>query len=125
MYPNDPKVIRDMTVTEEVMEQFRNSAYRYDHPNGIISWETYYPEGMTPYESKTAIFEWLGFTEPENYLDVNGTQFILYEDEDETLLLTFWQCWLLFDYNDFYAGFVIEYIHNDNVYDYQFFIEKP
>ena len=125
LYPDHPKVIRDMTVTEEVMEQFRNSAYRYDHPNGIISWETYYPEGMVPYQSKTAIFEWLGFTEPKNYLDVNGTQFILYEDQDETLLLTFWQSWLLFDYQDFYGGFVIEYIHNDNIYDYQFFIEKP
>lgn len=124
MYPDQPKMIRNMTVTEEVMERFRNSAYRYDHPDGIISWETYYPEGLTPYESKTTIFEWLGFTEPENYLDVSGTQFILYEDEDETLLLTFWQSWLLFDYDDFYAGFVIEYIRNGNVYEYQFFTEN-
>lgn len=124
MYPDYPKMIRDMTVTEEVIEQFRNSAYRYDHPNGILSWETYYPEGMTPYQSKTSIFEWLGFTEPENYLDVNGTQFVLYEDEDETLLLTFWQSWSLFDYDDFHAGFVIEYIANGSVYEYQFFIKN-
>lgn len=121
LYPDYPKVITDMTVTEEVMEQFRNSAYRYDHPDGTISWKTYYPEGMTPYESKAAIFQWLGLQEPENYLDVNGTQFVLYENRDEKLILTFWQSWLLFDYDDSHAGFVIEYIQNGNVYEYQFY----
>ena len=120
MYPDHPKVITDVTVTEEVMEQFRNSAYRYDHPNGVISWETYYPEGMTVYENKSTIFECLGLTEPENYLDVNGTQFVLYEDEDEKLQLTFWKCWLLYDYQDTDAGFSIEYTVNGRVYEYRF-----
>lgn len=124
MYPDHPKVITDVTVTEEVMEQFRNSAYRYDHPNGVISWETYYPEGITVYENKSTIFECLGLPEPENYLDVNGTQFVLYEDEDEKLQLTFWKCWLLYDYQDTDAGFSIEYTANGSVYEYRFVNEE-
>lgn len=124
MYPDHPKMITDLTVTEEVMEQFRDSAYRYDHPEGVITWETYYPEGMTVYENKSTVFECLGLTAPENYLDVNGTQFVLYEDEDEKLLLTFWQSWLLFDYQDLEAGFSIEYTVDDKVYNYRFVVDE-
>lgn len=124
MYPSHPKVITDLTVTEEVMEQFRNSAYRYDHPDGVISWETYYPECLTLYESTNTIFGCLGLTEPEHYLDVNGTQFVLYEDEDEKLVLTFWRCWLLFDYQDADAGFTIEYSGNGRKYYYSFSVEE-
>jgi hypothetical protein len=124
MYPDHPKVITDLTVTEAMMEKFRDSAYRYDHPNGVISWETYYPEGLTAYENKATIFEYLGLTEPEDYLDVNGTQFVLYEDDDEKLLLTFWQCWLLYDYQDWETGFSIEYRANGKIYDYQFIIDE-
>lgn len=124
MYPDHPKVVTDLTVTEEVIEKFRNSAYRYDNPDGVISWETYYPEGMTYSENKSTIFACLGLKEPENYLNVNGTQFLLYEDEDEKLFLTFWQSWLLFDYQDWEAGFSIEYHSGGKVYDYQFGLEQ-
>lgn len=111
-YPDHPKVITDLTVTEEVVERFRSVIDRW--PGG-------YPEGITWYENKTSIFECLGLTEPEDYLDVNGTQFILYEDEDEKLVLTFWQHWLLFDYQDYQAGFSVEYTLNGRVYEYSFY----
>ena len=119
-HPNNSKVITDMTATEEIMELFRSSAYRYDHPDGILYWENYYPEGVSLYQNKSTIFECLGLTEPENYLDVNGTQFLLYEDEDEKLDLIFWEGWLLFDYQDHDAGFHIEYTANGKVYEYSF-----
>lgn len=111
-YPDHPKVITDLTVTEEVVNRFRSIIDRW--PGG-------YPEGITRYENKTSIFECLGLTEPEDYLDVNGTQFILYEDEDEKLVLIFWQHWLLYDYQDYQAGFSIEYTVNGRVYNYSFY----
>ena len=106
------------------MEHFRDSAYRYDHPNGIIHWYTYYPELFTPHTNRSQIFESIGLTEPEAYLNVNGTQFVLYEDEDEKLLLTFYKYWLLFDYDDQNAGFMIEYISEGKNYYYTFSVSK-
>ena len=108
--PLAPKVITDTPISEEMMNEFRASCDRFLHPDGVVSWETYYPPGLSAYEDRFTIFEKLGITPPEDYLDVNGTKFILYEDGDEQLVLTFWQYWQLYDWNGFSSGgFMIEY----------------
>ena len=108
-YPNDPVVITEYTITEELMNIFRDSVYRYTHPDGVISWETYYPEFLSVYEDLNTICKKLGLDISTTDLDVNGTQFVLYQDEDELLTLTFYQFWGLYEYNDRNAGFEIRY----------------
>lgn len=108
-FPNDPVVITDYNISEELMNIFRDSVYRYGHPDGVLSWETYYPEFLSVYEDLDSICEKLGLDISTIELDVNGTQFVLYQDEDETLTLTFYQFWGLFDYDDQNAGFEIRY----------------
>ena len=103
------KVITDRPISEEMMNEFRASCDRYLHPDGVVSWETYYPPGLSAFEDRFTIFEKLGITPPEDYLDVNGTKFILYEDDDERLVLTFWQYWKLYDWNGNSTGFMMEY----------------
>lgn len=78
---------------------------------------------MSYYQNRHSIFQCLGLAEPENYLDVKGTRFILYENGDESLELIFWEDWLLYDYEDWYTGFHIEYTVGSTTYDYQFLIE--
>lgn len=121
--PDDPDVITDLQVTEDIIEQFRESAYRYDHPDGIIYWQNYYPAFISRCENRHSIFQCLGLTEPEDYLEMNGTKFILYEDEDEQLALVFWEYWPLYDYEDWDAGFHIEYTVSGKIYYYEFYVE--
>lgn len=121
--PTDPVVRTDLSVTENVMAAFRESAYRFDHPDGVLYWYSYYPEFMTQFEDRSTIFGCLGLTEPEDYLNAQGTRFVLYEDEDEKLVLNFWQGWLLYDYQDWYSGFDIQYTVGGKVYHYEFLQE--
>lgn len=117
-FPENPTIITDYTVSEEIMDAFRDSMHRYLNPNGVISWETYYPEFLSIYEDLDSICKKLGLDFSEIMLDVNGTQFVLYQDEDEKLTLTFYQFWGLFDYDDFSAGFEIRY--NDTEVQFTF-----
>ena len=118
--PANPNRITALTVSEDIMDAFREGAYRYDHPDGVIYWYTYYPDFLTFYEDRHSIFSCLGLTEPEDYLAVNGTEFILYENENEQLRLIFWEDWLLYDYTDWHSGFHIEYSVGSRVYRFEF-----
>jgi hypothetical protein len=41
--------------------------------------------GFTQKDKHADVLRKLGITPPEDYLDMNGTKFILYEDEDERI----------------------------------------
>lgn len=117
-YPDQPVVVTDITISDEIMDLFRDGAYQYLHPDGVISWEKYYPEILDIYEDLDSICEKLGLDISTTDLDINGTQFILYQDDDETLTLTFYQFWGLFDYNDHNAGFEIRYNGSSVVFSF-------
>lgn len=119
VFPEEPTVITDLTVSQQIMEAIRDSAYRYHHPDGVITWQKYYPPFLSLYEDRYSIFEKLGLFALQE-LDVNGTQFILYEDTDEKLELIFYQCWGLFDYDDHNAGFELRYHNEEGTCYYSF-----
>lgn len=120
IYSEDMKMITDLQISQEILDAFRLSADKMDSPDGVVTWETYYPPFLTLYENRFTIFEKLGLTQPQNYLDVNGTMFVLYEDGDEKLCLHFSPYWRLYDYQDEDAGFAIIYVRGSLAYDYRF-----
>ena len=115
--PTNPTVIDTLKISEEVMDVFRKAASNYHN----VPSEDLKLSELCPYNTTRAeIFGYLGLTEPENYLDVNGVEFILYEDDDETLILTIWEGWPLYDYQGWYCGFSITHTINGIPYDYVF-----
>jgi hypothetical protein len=118
-FPKNPVVITDYTISEELMDAFRESAYHYNHPDGVITWETYYPPFLSLYEDRTSILEKLGLP-ADVELDVNGTKFILYDQNGERLELIFYMFWGLFDYDDHNAGFEIHYYGKEGITDFTF-----
>jgi len=121
-WPSDPKVITDLTVSEEVMDAFRAGADRHDHPNGVIHWYTYYPEFFDICEDGVSVFEKMGLEPPK--LDINGAQYILYEKGEEKLVLTTYRFWGLYDHNIYEAGFQIHYYRGSRSYFYLFYSEN-
>lgn len=120
IYSENMKMVTDLQISQEILDAFRLSADKMDHPDGVLTWQTYYPPFLTLYENRFTIFEKLGLTQPEDYLDVNGTMFVLYEDDDEKLCLHFSPYWQLYDYQDEDPGFAIIYVRGSLAYDYRF-----
>ena len=117
----NPKRYTEFTVSEEIMEQFRWSVYQRQHPDGVMTWEWYYPESLPIYLDRFQLFAALDITPPEDYLDVNGTEFVLYEDGDEKLSLIFYKFWGLYDYPQDLSGFCILYETGGQTYSYDFY----
>lgn len=110
-------------VSEDVMDEFRQSAYDYDHIYGIKHPELYYPKSF-PMDIKAAqLFQVLGIAPPEGFLYVDGTQIVLYDIGDETLTLNFYDTYLgLYDDSKlkYERGFWLEYKKGTKTYSYGF-----
>lgn len=114
----EPVTVTDITISEEIMDQFRESVERYYNCGGYITWERYYPDILDLYESKDSICRKLGIEISIDDLDINGTRFVLYDKNGEMLTLNFYHSWGLFDYNDQTAGFYITYNDDQIVYSF-------
>lgn len=107
-------------VSQALMDKFRQSAYKYDHPDGILTWDAYYPEGFPLDLRYPQVFEALGIAPGEDCLDINGTVFVLYDSGGEQLMLTFYDYWGLYNYTGHDRGFYIQYYRDGRTYHYNF-----
>lgn len=113
------KVYTNLKVGDAIVELFRSKAAIWEGGGNMTP--SFYPYGFTPDDDIDSVCQKLGITLPtEDYLDVNGTQFILYQDEDETLSLIFKKGWVLYDFPEEDAGIMIEYIQNGEIHYYNF-----
>ena len=109
------------SLSDELVEEFRQSMQKLfdpDYANGYLS--EIYPESLPMYLDRQGLNEALGFEITDDLLDINGTDFILYEDEDESIVLRFEPYWGLYDYTHHYSGFLIIYTQDEYLYPYEF-----
>lgn len=109
------------SLSDELVEEFRQSMQKLfdpDYANGYLS--EIYPESLPMYLDRQGLNEALGFEITDDMLDINGTDFILYEDEDESIVLRFEPYWGLYDYTHHYSGFLIIYTQDEYLYPYEF-----
>lgn len=77
------KIITDYTISESVLEAFRQYVIEYKKHEWVGDPSEIYPLGLNPSDKYQDVLEKLGITPNIDYIDMNGTCFILYEDEDE------------------------------------------
>lgn len=109
----------NVTVDESVVNAIRQYAVDYDkyewgHDPSVI-----YPLGFTPEDKHRDVLRKLGITPPDDYIDMNGTCFVLYEDEDERIELIIGRFLPIYDPPEDYFNNMLEirYTKNGRLYD--------
>ncbi|MBR6563314.1 MAG: hypothetical protein IKK70_05195 [Clostridia bacterium] len=109
----------NVKVDEAVVNAIRQYAVDYDkyewgHDPSVI-----YPLGYTPEDKHSDVLRKLGITPPDDYIDMNGTCFVLYEDEDERIELVIGRFLPIYDPPEDYFNNMLEirYTKNGRLYD--------
>lgn len=104
---------------EEIIEAIRGyveeyEKYEWGHDPSVI-----YPLGFTPEDKYQDVLRKLRITPPDDYINMNGTCFILYEDEDEKIEFVIGRFFPIYDPPEDYFnnGLTILYTINGREYD--------
>ncbi len=79
------KVIENIQIDKAVLEAIRQYAIDYKTVDWGHDPSVLYPLGFTPQDKHQDVLRKLGVTPPDDYIDMNGTCFVLYKDEDESI----------------------------------------
>lgn len=109
----------NVAVDDEIIEAIRQFAVEYEKYDWGHDPSVIYPLGFTQNDKHEDVLRKLGITPPEDYLDMNGTKFILYEDEDERIEFIIGRFFPIYDPPEDYFnnGLEIRYTLNGREYD--------
>ncbi len=104
---------------EEIIEAIRGFVAEYDKHEWGHDPSVIYPLGFTPEDKYQDVLRKLRITPPGEYINMNGTCFILYEDEDEKIEFIIGRFFPIYDppKDYFNNGLEIRYTINGKEYD--------
>lgn len=106
-------------VDEEIIEALRGFVEEYEKHEWGHDPSVIYPLGFTPEDKYEDVLRKLKITPPDDYINMNGTCFILYEDEDEKIEFIIGRFFPIYDPPEDYFnnGLMIRYTINGREYD--------